>query len=95
MENILFPQDESLQDFGLVCVSHRETSRDALLEFIVSTEKTVCMFTFLVLLNKIICDLGKITKSTPNQSGHFAPAYLGGRVIATGISRGISIGKTK
>ena len=29
-------------------------------------------------LNKIICDLGKGTKGAPNQSGHFAPASLGG-----------------
>ena len=28
--------------------------------------------------NKIICDFGKITKSKPNKSSHFAPAYLGG-----------------
>ena len=28
--------------------NHREISRDALLEFIMSTEKMVCMFTFLV-----------------------------------------------
>ena len=32
--------------------AHRETSRDALLEFIVSTEKMVCMFTFLVYREK-------------------------------------------
>ena len=38
---------------------------------------------------------GKLRKAHPTKSGHFAPAYLGGRVIATGISRGISIGKTK
>ena len=28
--------------------SHRETSRDALLDIIVSSEKTVCLLTFLV-----------------------------------------------
>ena len=68
---------------------HRETSRDALSEFIVSMEKMGRMFTFLVYrkkkspnlyakkfdgllvnndktVNKIICDLGKVTKSPPN-----------------------------
>ena len=30
-----------------------------------------------MLLNRIICDLGKITKSTPHQKWSFPPAYLG------------------
>ena len=30
------------------------------------------------LLNKIICDLGKVVRGTPNQSVNFSPAYLGG-----------------
>ena len=37
-----------LRDDATLPHGHRETSRDALLEFIVSTEKMVCMFTFLV-----------------------------------------------
>ena len=55
---------------------HRETSRDAQLEFIVSMEEMVCLFTFLVYRKKVTAraiDIGLL-----NKSGHFAPAYLGG-----------------
>ena len=42
-----FQQKVHLLDWVYV-VDHRETSGDAQLEFIVSTEKMVCLFTFLV-----------------------------------------------